>query len=79
MGKLGAVKFWQRFNTDFALREEMRDAWKKQHYSLDQKRSVAKKEAAALWQRYHSDLEFKNTINQKLKASRSRGEITSEH
>ena len=77
MGRLGATKFWQRFDSDAAFRQAMHDAWTGQRVNRGQKKAAASKGAAAFWSRYHSDRAFKKAIDLKLRASRSRGGSTS--
>ena len=43
------------------------------HFDRGQKKEAARKGAAALWQRYRTDHEFKKALDQKLQAPRSRG------
>lgn len=73
MGKKGARKFWERFQSDETFRESMLRAWKIQHHNPEHIAKAAKLGATALWKRYYEDPEFKRDLDEKLRESRSRG------
>jgi len=51
----------------------MIQAWKTQLIDREKKRKAARKGAEKLWKKYHSDPSFKELLDRKLSASRSRG------
>jgi predicted nuclease of restriction endonuclease-like RecB superfamily len=51
----------------------MRAAWRKQKHTPEQSQRSAKLGAEALWRKYRRDPRFKKELDEKLRASRSRG------
>jgi len=51
----------------------MRAAWRKQKHTPEQSQRSARFGAEALWRKYHADPAFKRELDEKLRASRSRG------